>query len=133
MLLRSPSRPASVAGPGPSTWSACWVVSSSPPPCRGDQPSRPPYCSASPCSRESSGKAFDRVVAAERLAAGLGVVDDRLGVAVGAAVFPRFVGGLAGEAGEFGDPAADVFAGRVELQALADRVEDPEVRRRVRT
>jgi hypothetical protein len=42
------------------------------------------------------------------------------------------VGGLAVEVTQLGHPAPDILAGRVELQSLADRVEDPEVRRGVR-
>src|SRR5215207_6863037 len=71
-------------------------------------------------------------VAAEGFFAGFCVVDYRVGVAGGGGGSPRFVGGFAGEGGQFGDPAVDVGGVRVELPALGDRVEDAEVRRGVR-
>ena len=50
---------------------------------------------------------------------------------VAARVPPRLVRGRALQVWELGDPAADVLAGGVELPALGDRVEHPEVRRGV--
>src|SRR5215207_2026505 len=100
--------------------------------CRPDRGAVPGKVTALNPTRSRQLGLADCGVAAEGFFAGFCVVDYRVGVAGGGGGSPRFVGGFAGEGGQFGDPAVDVGGDRVELPALGDRVEDAEVRRGVR-
>src|SRR5262245_27591179 len=74
---------------------------------------------------------LQRLERLERPFARLLEVDDRLGVALHAAIGPGLVDELVAELCDFGHPAADIVAGGIEALALGDGVEDAEIGRRV--